>query len=98
MESHSVSKLIGAPPGYVGYEKNGILTEMVSKDKNSIVLFDEIEKSHPDIQNILLQIMDYGCLTDNLGKKINFKNTVIIMTTNAGASEFGADGLGFVIL
>ena len=65
MESHSVSKLIGAPPGYVGYEKNGILTEMVSKDKNSIVLFDEIEKSHPDIQNILLQIMDYGCLTDN---------------------------------
>jgi ATP-dependent Clp protease ATP-binding subunit ClpC len=85
MESHSVSKLIGSPPGYVGYDEGGQLTEQVRRKPYSIVLFDEIEKAHPDIFNMLLQILDDGRLTDSNGRTVNFKNTVIIMTSNVGA-------------
>jgi ATP-dependent Clp protease ATP-binding subunit ClpC len=89
MEKHSVSKLIGAPPGYVGYDDNngGQLTEKVRRKPYSVVLFDEIEKAHPDVFNILLQILDDGRLTDSKGRVINFKNTIIIMTSNVGASQ-----------
>ena len=87
MESHSVSKLIGAPPGYVGYDEGGQLTEAVRRRPYSVVLFDEIEKAHPDIFNALLQILDDGRLTDGQGRTVSFKNTVIIMTSNVGASE-----------
>ena len=85
MEPHSVSKLIGSPPGYVGYEEGGRLTEQVRRKPYSIVLFDEIEKAHPDVFNMLLQILDDGRLTDSTGRTVNFKNTVIIMTSNVGA-------------
>ena len=85
MEPNSVSKLIGAPPGYVGFDENGVLTEKVRRKPYSVILFDEIEKAHPDVMNILLQILDDGRLTDNLGRHINFKNCVIIMTSNIGA-------------
>ena len=85
MESHSVSKLIGSPPGYVGYEENGELTEKIRRKPYSVILFDEVEKAHSDIMNILLQILDDGRLTDNMGRTVNFKNTVIIMTSNVGA-------------
>ena len=85
MESHSVSKIIGSPPGYVGYEESGGLTEKVRKNPYSVILFDEIEKAHPDVMNILLQILEDGRLTDNQDRTINFKNTVIIMTSNIGA-------------
>ena len=85
MESNSVSKLIGAPPGYIGYDENGVLTEKVRRKPYSVILFDEIEKAHPDVMNILLQILDDGILTDNLGRHIDFKNAVIIMTSNIGA-------------
>ena len=85
MEGHSVSKMIGSPPGYVGYGESGFLTEKVRKNPYSVVLFDEIEKAHPDVLNILLQILEDGNLTDNQGKKIDFKNSVIIMTSNIGA-------------
>ena len=87
MEAHSVAKLIGAPPGYVGFENGGELTEAVKKKPYSIVLFDEIEKAHPDIFNILLQIFDEGRLTDSAGKHINFKNTLIILTSNNGVQD-----------
>lgn len=87
MEKHTVSKLIGAPPGYVGYEEAGVLTEKVRKKPYSVILFDEIEKAHPDIFNILLQVLDEGFLTDNHNRKINFKNTLIIMTSNLGARK-----------
>lgn len=87
MESHSVAKLIGAPPGYVGHEDGGQLTEAVRRKPYSIVLLDEIEKAHPDIFNVLLQIMEDGRLTDGKGKVVNFKNTIIIMTSNVGAHE-----------
>jgi ATP-dependent Clp protease ATP-binding subunit ClpA len=87
MEKHAVSRLIGAPPGYVGFDQGGLLTEDVNKHPYSIVLFDEIEKAHPDLMNILLQVLDYGFLTDNNGRRSDFRNTVIIMTTNAGAHE-----------
>ncbi len=90
MEKHAVARLIGAPPGYVGFEQGGLLTEAVRKTPHAVILFDEIEKAHPDIYNILLQVMDYATLTDNTGKKSDFRNTVIIMTTNAGASELSA--------
>ena len=86
MEKHSVSKLLGSPPGYVGFDEGGQLTEKVRRKPYSIVLFDEIEKAEPDIFNILLQILEDGVLTDSNGRKINFKNTVIIMTSNIGAS------------
>jgi ATP-dependent Clp protease ATP-binding subunit ClpC len=87
MESHSISRLIGAPPGYVGHEDGGELTEKVRKNPYSIVLFDEIEKAHADIFNILLQILDEGRLTDSTGKQVNFKNTVIILTSNNGVQD-----------
>ena len=85
MESHSVSKIIGSPPGYVGYEESGGLTEKVRKNPYSVILFDEIEKAHPDVMNILLQLLEDGRLTDNQDRTINFNNTVIIMTSNIGA-------------
>ena len=85
MESHSVSKLVGAPPGYVGYDEGGQLTEAVRMKPYSIILLDEIEKAHPDTFNILLQVLDDGHLTDNKGRVANFKNTIIIMTSNMGS-------------
>jgi len=97
MEKFSVSRLIGAPPGYVGYEEGGQLTERVRRKPYSVILLDEIEKAHPDIYNILLQVLDDGQLTDGLGRKIDFKNTLIIMTSNIGArqlKDFG-EGVGF---
>ena len=96
MEKHSVSKLIGAPPGYVGFDQGGILTEKINKNPYSVLLLDEIEKAHPDIFNILLQVMDHGKLTDSNGKTFDFRNVIIIMTSNAGASEMesGSIGLG----
>ena len=96
MEKHSVSRLIGAPPGYVGFDQGGLLTEGVTKSPYSIILLDEIEKAHPDIYNILLQVMDYGSLTDNNGRKSNFRNCIIIMTTNAGAQSITKSQFGFI--
>jgi ATP-dependent Clp protease ATP-binding subunit ClpC len=95
MEKHTASKLIGAPPGYVGYDEGGQLSEKVRRKPYSVVLLDEIEKAHPDIFNMLLQILDDGRLTDNQGRLINFENTVVIMTTNAG-SHIAGRSLGFV--
>ena len=95
MERHTVSRLIGAPPGYVGFDQGGLLTDGVDKNPYSVVLLDEIEKAHPDIFNILLQIMDYGTLTDQNGRKVDFRNTIIILTTNAGASDLAKPALGF---
>lgn len=95
MEKHAVSRLIGAPPGYVGHEQGGQLTEMIRKNPYSVLLLDEIEKAHPDIFNILLQVMDYGMLTDNEGKKADFKNVIIIMTSNIGAFEMTKNAMGF---
>ena len=94
MEKHSVAKLIGAPPGYVGYEEGGLLTEKIRNTPSCILLLDEIEKAHKDIFNVLLQIMDYGSMTDNNGKKIDFKNVMLIMTSNCGASEVGKPVIG----
>ena len=85
MERHAVSRLIGAPPGYVGFDQGGLLTEAVTKKPHCVLLLDEIEKAHPDIYNVLLQVMDHGTLTDNNGRKADFRNVIIIMTTNAGA-------------
>ena len=87
MEKHSVSRLVGAPPGYVGYEEGGQLTEAVRRKPYSVILFDEIEKAHHDVFNILLQILDDGRLTDNRGRTVNFTNTIIIMTSNIGAAD-----------
>ena len=87
MESHSVSKLIGSPPGYVGFDDGGQLTEKVRRHPYSVVLFDEIEKAHPDVFNLLLQMLDDGRLTDSQGRTVSFKNTIIIMTSNVGASD-----------
>ncbi len=95
LEKHSVARLIGAPPGYVGFEKAGILTESIDKNPYSVILFDEIEKAHPDVYNILLQVMDYGKITDSNGKSLNFRNSIIIMTTNAGAAEISKAPMGF---
>ena len=96
MEQHSVSKLIGSPPGYVGYKEGGQLTEQVARYPHSVVLFDEVEKAHPSVLNILLQIFEEGHLTDAKGKKINFKNTIIILTSNIGVEEIQTDKvLGF---
>jgi ATP-dependent Clp protease ATP-binding subunit ClpA len=94
-EKHSVARLIGSPPGYVGYEEGGLLTEAIRKTPHSVLLLDEIEKAHADILNVLLQVMDYGTLTDNNGKKADFSNTVIIMTSNAGAREMAKSVIGF---
>ena len=94
-EKHTVARLIGSPPGYVGYEEGGLLTDVVRKTPYCVLLLDEIEKAHPDVLNILLQIMDYATLTDNAGKKTDFKNTTIIMTSNAGARSVGKVLMGF---
>ncbi|WBW99316.1 AAA family ATPase [Oceanirhabdus sp. W0125-5] len=94
-EKHSVARLIGAPPGYVGYEEGGLLTDKVKNSPRSVVLLDEIEKAHSDIFNILLQVMDYGTLTDSSGSETDFRNTIIIMTSNAGAKDMGKDRIGF---
>jgi ATP-dependent Clp protease ATP-binding subunit ClpA len=95
MERHSVSRLIGAPPGYVGYDQGGLLTDAVDQQPHSVLLLDEIEKAHPDLFNILLQVMDNGKLTDHHGKTVDFRNTILIMTTNAGASDMARESLGF---
>ena len=87
MEKHSVSRLVGAPPGYVGYDEGGQLTEAVRRKPYSVILFDEIEKAHPDVFNILLQLLDDGRLTDNQGRTVDFKNTIVIMTSNIGSSD-----------
>ncbi len=95
MEKHSVSRLIGAPPGYVGFEQGGLLTDAVDQNPHCVLLLDEIEKAHPDLFGLLLQIMDHGCLTDHNGKTISFRNVVLIMTTNAGAAELAKHAVGF---
>ncbi|ATC98608.1 MULTISPECIES: ATP-dependent Clp protease ATP-binding subunit ClpA [Pseudoalteromonas] len=95
MEKHAVSRLIGAPPGYVGYEQGGLLTDAVIKQPHCVVLLDEIEKAHPDIYNVLLQVMDHGTLTDNNGRKADFRNVVLVMTTNAGVQETIRKSIGF---
>jgi len=95
MERHSVSRLIGAPPGYVGFDQGGLLTDAVDQNPHGVLLLDEIEKAHPDLFNILLQVMDNGKLTDHHGKTVDFRNTIVIMTTNAGAADMAREGLGF---
>ena len=95
MERHTVSRLIGAPPGYVGYDQGGQLTDAVDQHPHAVVLLDEIEKAHGDVYNILLQVMDHGVLTDSNGKKVDFRNVVLIMTTNAGASDAQRNSIGF---
>ena len=95
MERHTVSRLIGAPPGYVGFDQGGLLTEAVTKHPHSVVLLDEIEKAHPEVFNLLLQVMDHGTLTDNNGRKADFRNVIMIMTTNAGAQEMSRASVGF---
>ena len=96
MEKHTVSRLIGAPPGYVGYEEGGLLTEAVQKNPHAVLLLDEIEKVHPDIYNLLLQVMDHGTLTDTNGREVDFRQVILIMTSNAGAHEVSRESLGFV--
>ncbi|MCH9769683.1 MAG: ATP-dependent Clp protease ATP-binding subunit ClpA [Gammaproteobacteria bacterium] len=95
MESHTVSRMVGAPPGYVGYDQGGLLTEAVIKHPHAVLLLDEIEKAHQDLFNILLQVMDYGCLTDSNGRKADFRHVIIIMTTNAGADQLERTSVGF---
>ena len=95
MERHTVSRLIGAPPGYVGFDQGGLLTEAVNKHPHSVLLLDEIEKAHPDVYNLLLQVMDHGSLTDNNGRKTDFRNVILVMTTNAGAHEMNRTSIGF---
>ncbi len=95
MERHSVSRLIGAPPGYVGFDQGGLLTDAIDQHPHSVLLLDEIEKAHPDLFNVLLQVMDYGKLTDHNGKQIDFRNVILIMTTNAGAAELAKPAIGF---
>ena len=97
MERHAVSRLIGAPPGYVGFEQGGLMTEAITKHPYSVLLLDEIEKAHPDIFNILLQVMDHGTLTDNNGRKADFRNVTIIMTTNAGSEAISKSSIGFTL-
>ena len=94
-ERHNISRLIGAPPGYVGYEEGGQLTEKIRRRPYSVVLLDEIEKAHPDVYNMLLQIMEEGHLTDSFGRKVDFKNAILIMTTNVGAKSIASGGFGF---
>jgi len=95
MERHTVSRLIGAPPGYVGFDQGGLLTEAVTRNPHAVLLLDEIEKAHPDVFNLLLQVMDHGALTDNNGRKADFRSVVVVMTTNAGASEMNRPSIGF---
>ena len=94
-EAHTVSRLIGAPPGYVGFDQGGLLTEAIMKHPHSVLVLDEIEKAHPNLFNLLLQVMDSATLTDNNGKKADFRNVILIMTTNAGARELSSGGIGF---
>jgi ATP-dependent Clp protease ATP-binding subunit ClpA len=96
MERHTVSRLIGAPPGYVGFDQGGLLTEAVVKHPHCVLLLDEIEKAHPDVFNLLLQVMDHGTLTDNNGRKTDFRHVIIVMTTNAGAQDMARTAIGFV--
>jgi ATP-dependent Clp protease ATP-binding subunit ClpC len=98
MEKHSVSRLIGAPPGYVGYDEAGQLTEAIRRRPYRVVLFDEIEKAHPDVLNLLLQILEDGRLTDGHGRTVDFRSTVVIMTSNLGTAEFQKTGMGFHVL
>ena len=91
----SVSRLIGAPPGYVGFDQGGLLTDKVNQHPHCVVLFDEIEKAHPDVFNVLLQVMDYGKLTDHNGRTVDFRNVILCMTTNAGAADIAKPALGF---
>jgi ATPases with chaperone activity, ATP-binding subunit len=95
MEKHAVARLIGAPPGYVGFDQGGLLTESIRKNPHCVVLFDEIEKAHPDVFNILLQVMDYATLTDNNGRKADFRQVILLMTSNAGAQDMAKAGIGF---
>jgi ATP-dependent Clp protease ATP-binding subunit ClpA len=95
MERHTVSRLIGAPPGYVGFDQGGLLTDAIDQHPHSVLLLDEIEKAHPDLFNILLQVMDHGKLTDHAGKQIDFRNVILIMTTNAGAQDLAKEAFGF---
>jgi len=95
MERHTVSRLIGAPPGYVGFDQGGLLTDSITKHPHAVLLLDEIEKAHPDVYNLLLQVMDHGTLTDNNGRKADFRNVIIVMTTNAGADQIGRASIGF---
>jgi ATP-dependent Clp protease ATP-binding subunit ClpA len=95
MERHSVSRLIGAPPGYVGYDQGGLLTDAIDQHPHCVLLLDEIEKAHPDLFNILLQVMDNGRLTDHHGKTVDFRNLVLVMTTNAGAADAARQTIGF---
>jgi ATP-dependent Clp protease ATP-binding subunit ClpA len=95
MERHTVSRLIGAPPGYVGYDRGGLLTEAIAKTPHAVLLLDEIEKAHPDVFNVLLQVMDHGTLTDNNGKKADFRHVVLIMTSNVGAQDMARGLVGF---
>jgi ATP-dependent Clp protease ATP-binding subunit ClpA len=95
MERHTVSRLIGAPPGYVGYDQGGLLTEAVTKHPHAVLLLDELEKAHPDVFNLLLQVMDHGTLTDNNGRKADFRNIILVMTTNSGAEEGSRASIGF---
>ena len=96
MERHTVSRLIGAPPGYVGFDQGGLLTEAIAKHPHCVLLLDEVEKAHPDVFNLLLQVMDHGTLTDNNGRKADFRHVIIVMTTNAGAFEMNRASIGFV--
>ena len=95
MEKHTVSRLIGAPPGYVGFDQGGLLTEAINRNPHAVLLLDEIEKAHPDLFNVLLQVMDHATLTDNNGRKADFRHVILIMTTNAGAREMAARAIGF---
>ncbi|MDE2600988.1 MAG: AAA family ATPase, partial [Bradyrhizobium sp.] len=95
MERHTVSRLLGAPPGYVGFDQGGLLTDGVDQHPHCVLLLDEIEKAHPDLYNVLLQIMDHGRLTDHTGKQVNFRNVILIMTTNAGAADLARQAFGF---
>src|SRR5690606_14258368 len=95
MEAHTVSRLIGAPPGYVGFDQGGLLTEAISKHPHCVLLLDEIEKGHKDIYNLLLQVMDHGTLTDNNGRKADFRHVILVMTTNAGAEQMSRASIGF---
>jgi ATP-dependent Clp protease ATP-binding subunit ClpA len=95
MERHTVSRLIGAPPGYVGFDQGGLLTDAIHKHPHAVLLLDEIEKAHPDVFNLLLQVMDHGTLTDNNGRKSDFRNVIIIMTTNVGAEQMDRSSIGF---
>jgi ATP-dependent Clp protease ATP-binding subunit ClpA len=96
MERHTVSRLIGAPPGYVGFDQGGLLTEAINKHPHAVLLLDEIEKANPEVFNLLLQVMDHGTLTDNNGRKADFRHVIIVMTTNAGAFEMSRPSIGFM--